>query len=94
VVTIFAAEYLRLYRARNFAPRRHRPPWPVALGGFAPGLISLLATLPLVMAPAATVSAADAASIFCASSDPKLGLHAPAFGTPGIPTSALRSPAC
>lgn len=96
VANLFFIEYvLRLWvapeegRYRETSATMARLQWAISL----PGLVALLATVPIVMWLAGyRIVGADAASIFCALWILKLGLHAPALGTLARVVSNERSP--
>lgn len=85
VANLFFIEYaVRLWvapeegRYRETSPTMARLQWAMSL----PGLVGLLATVPIFMWLAGyRIVGSDAASIFCALWILKLGLHAPALGT-------------
>ena len=96
VANLFFIEYLvRLWvapeegRYRETSPMIARLQWAMSL----PGLVGLLATVPIFMWLAGyRIVGADAASIFCALWILKLGLHAPALGTLARVVSNERAP--
>ena len=96
VAIVFFVEYvLRLWvapeaaRYRESSPARARLRWAVSL----PGLIGLLATVPVFMWLAGyRIVGSDAASIFCVLWILKLGLHAPALSTLAHVISNERAP--
>ena len=99
VANLFFIEYVvRLWvapeegRYRESSPAGARLQWAMSL----PGLVGLLATVPILMWLAGyRIVGSDAASIFCALWILKLGLHAPALGTlarASCRTNARRSP--
>ncbi len=96
VAVVFFLEYLlRLWTApeasrfEDGTPAMARLRWAVSL----PGLVGLLATVPVFMYLAGyRIVGADAASIFCVLWVMKLGLHAPALGTLARVVSNERGP--
>ncbi|MBI3199352.1 MAG: ion transporter [Rhodospirillales bacterium] len=96
VAVVFFLEYvLRLWVAPEAArygessPAMARLRWAVSL----PGLVGLLATVPVIMWLAGyRIVGSDAASIFCVLWILKLGLHAPALGTLAHVISNERAP--
>jgi voltage-gated potassium channel len=96
VANLFFVEYLvRLWvapeegRYRDTSPTMARLQWAVSL----PGLVALLATVPILMWLAGyRIVGSDAASIFCVLWIMKLGLHAPALGTLARVVSNERAP--
>jgi voltage-gated potassium channel len=95
VANLFFIEYiLRLWAApeegryRESSPTMARLQWAISL----PGLVGLLATIPIFMWLAGYRIGSDAASIFCVLWILKLGLHAPALGTLARVVSNERAP--
>lgn len=96
VANLFFIEYLlRLWAApeesryTDSSPTMARLRWAISL----PGLVALLATVPILMWLAGyRIVGSDAASIFCVLWIMKLGLHAPALGTLARVVSNERAP--